>query len=48
MDTFEALQIIKSAFRNGIINVTDEAVAHVTEEWDIGGLIDVEESSEPV
>jgi hypothetical protein len=47
-DTFEALQIVKSAFRNGIINVSDEVAGHVAAEWDFGGLIDVEESSEPV
>jgi hypothetical protein len=47
-DTFEALQIVKSAFRNRIINAGDEAAAHVAAEWDFGGLIDIEESSEPV
>ena len=48
MDTFKALQIIKSAFWNGIINVSDEVAAHVAVEWDFGGLVDAEESSEPV
>lgn len=47
-NTFEALQIVKSAFRNGILNVSDEAAAHVATEWDFGGLVDAEESSEPV
>jgi hypothetical protein len=48
MDTFKALQIVKSALRNGIINVSDEVAAHVAAEWDFSGLIDVEESFEPV
>lgn len=47
-DTFEALQIVKSAYRNGIINASDEAEAHVAMEWDLGGLVDTEESSDPV
>jgi hypothetical protein len=47
-DTFKALQIVKSAFCNGILNATDEAAAHVAVEWDFGGLIDAEDSSEPV
>ena len=47
-DTFEALQIVKSAFQNGIINVSDEVAAHVAAEWDFGGLVDAEESSKPV
>ena len=48
MDTFKALQIVKSAFQNGIINVSEEVATHMAAEWDFGGLIDVEESSEPV
>jgi hypothetical protein len=50
-NTFEALQIVKSAYRNGIINASEEAachVAHVAAEWDVGGIIDIEELSEPV
>lgn len=47
-DTFEALQILKSAFRNGILNASDEAAAHVAAEWDFGGLIDTEDSSDLV
>ena len=47
-NTFEALQIVKSAFQNGIINAGDEAAAHVPAEWDFGRLIDIEESFEPV
>ena len=43
-----ALQIVKSAFWNGIINIGDEVAAHVAAEWDFGGLVDAEESSEPV
>ena len=46
MDTFEALQIVKSAYRNGIINASDEAAAYVPEELDF--FIGVEGSSEPV
>ncbi len=47
-DTFEALQIVKSAFHNGILNASDEAAAHVAVEWDFGGLIDAEDSSDPI
>jgi hypothetical protein len=47
-NTFEALQIVKSAFHNGILNATDEAAGHVATEWDIGGLVDKEESTGPI
>jgi hypothetical protein len=47
-DTFEALQIVKSAFCNGILNASDEAAPHVAAEWDFGGLVDREDSSDPV
>jgi len=47
-DTFEALQIVKSAFCNGILNASDKAAAHVAVEWDFGGLIDAEDSSDPI
>ncbi|KAF8256625.1 hypothetical protein EI94DRAFT_1544040, partial [Lactarius quietus] len=33
-DTFEALQILKSACRNGVINTSDDVAGHVAEEWD--------------
>jgi hypothetical protein len=47
-DTFEALQIVKSAFRNGVLNASDEAAAHVAAEWDLGGLIEREDSVDPI
>jgi hypothetical protein len=47
-NTFEALQIVKSAYRNGILNASDEAAAHVGAEWDFGGLIEKEDSVDPV
>jgi len=47
-DTFEVLQIVKSAYRNGILDASDEAAAHVAAEWDFGGLIDAEESLDPI
>jgi hypothetical protein len=46
--TFEALQIVKSAYRNRVLNASDEAAAHVAAEWDFGGLIDVEDSIDAV
>lgn len=46
--TFEALQIVKSAFRNGVLNASNEVAAHVAAEWDFGGLVDVEDSADPV
>ena len=42
-DTFEALQIIKSAYRNGVLSASDEAASHVTAYWDFCGLIDRED-----
>jgi hypothetical protein len=47
-NTFEALQIVKSTFHNGILNASDEAATHVAAEWDFGGLVDREDSSNPV
>ena len=44
---FEALQIVKSAFRNGILNATDEAACHFGMGWE-DGLVDMEESSDPI
>ena len=46
-NTFEALQIVKSAFRNGILNATDEAACHFGMGWE-DGLVDMEESSDPI
>jgi hypothetical protein len=46
--TFEVLQIVKSAFCNGVLNACDEAAAHVAAEWDFGRLVDVEDSVDPV
>jgi hypothetical protein len=40
--------MVKSAFRNGILNAADEAAAHVPAEWDFGGLVDLEDSSDPI
>ena len=45
---FEALQIIKSAYHNRVLNTNDEAAAHVAAEWDLGGLVDVGDSVEPI
>ena len=45
--TFEVLQIIKSTFRNGILNTMDEAACHFGMEWE-DGLVDMEESSDPI
>ena len=45
---FKALQIVKSTYRNGVLNTNDEAAAHVVVEWDLGGLVDVEDSVEPI
>ena len=47
-NTFEALQIVKSANCNGIINASDEVEAHVAVKWDLGGLVDTEDASDPV
>ena len=47
-NTFEALQIVKSAFCNGVINASDKAEAHVAVEWDLGSLVDTEDASDPV
>ena len=47
-DTFEALQIVKSAFRNGILDVDEEAAAHVAAEWSSGGVVEKEESADIV
>ena len=44
---FEALQIIKSTFCNGILNTMDKAVCHFGMEWE-DGLVDMEESSDPI
>ena len=44
---FEALQIIKSTFCNGILNAMDKAVCHFGMEWE-DGLVDMEESSDPI
>lgn len=46
--TFEALQNVKSTFHNGILNASDEVASHVAAEWDFGGLVDKEESSDPI
>ena len=48
MNTFEALQIVKSAYRNGILSASDEAAGHVVAEWDFGGLVDREDNAGPV
>jgi hypothetical protein len=45
---FEALQIVKSAYHNGILNASDEAASHVAAEWDFGGLVDTEDASEAI
>jgi hypothetical protein len=47
-DTFEALQIVKSAYRNGILDADDEAAGHVAAEWNFGGLVEMEDSSDAV
>jgi hypothetical protein len=47
-DTFEALQIVKSTFRNGILDVDEEAAAHVASEWDYSGLVEMEDSPNAV
>jgi hypothetical protein len=47
-DTFEALQIVKSAYRNGILDADDEAAGHVAAEWNFGGLVETEDSSDAV
>ena len=44
---FEALQIVKSAFHNRILNAMDKAVCHFGMEWE-DGLVDMEESSNPI
>lgn len=31
--TFEALQLLKSAYRNGVINATEEAAGHEPKGW---------------
>ncbi|KAF8268950.1 hypothetical protein EI94DRAFT_1575997, partial [Lactarius quietus] len=46
--TFEALQIIKSAFHNGVLNACDEAAAHVAAEWDFGKLVNMEDEADLV
>ena len=47
-NTFEALQIVKSAYRNGVLSASDEAASHMAADWDFGGLIDGEDNVDPV
>ena len=47
-DTFKALQIIKSAYHNGVLSASDEAASHVAADWDFGELIDRENDVHPV
>ena len=46
--TIEVLQVVKSAFCNGIHDACNEAAAHVAAEWDFGRLIDKEDNAGPV
>ena len=46
MESFESLQLLKSAYRNGHIVAAEQAVAHLKDLWDdIGQSDDTEENN---
>jgi hAT family C-terminal dimerisation region len=44
-DTFESLQLLKSAYRNGHVMAADQAVAHLKTLWDEVDLRDIVEEN---
>jgi hAT family C-terminal dimerisation region len=47
-DTFESLQLLKSAYRNGHVTAADQAVAHLKTLWDEVDLRDIVEENDDV